>query len=424
MQRWQRELNIVIGLLIPTLLVSVFFGHLTELLLAVTLFLLIKQTISINRLERWLSQGGVGERADFKGIWGDIYYHLYKIRRSQKRRKKKLGKMLDRFRKSTDALPDAVVVLGSYGEIEWSNKIAHDFLGLKKSDNGHRIPNLVRHPLFIQYLKDQDYRQKISIPSPVNENLILQIGIVPYGNGLRLLMAQDITHLKAIERMRTDFVANVSHELRTPLTVLRGYLETLQEMENGPSVYIRSFQNMSAQTERMQMLIDDLLLLARLESKAKKSECVQIADLLGQVCHESDLLEKDERRVTLSLQSTANLRGDALELRGAFSNLLGNALKYSPPRSPVHVRWDNLPDGSVYLEVEDFGQGIASNEIPRITERFYRADVKRNQKIAGTGLGLAIVKHVLVRHDAKLEIESQLGKGSRFRCVFPKQRLC
>lgn len=424
MQRWQREIAWAIGLLMPALLLSIFIGHLSHLLLAITLSLLIRQTQNVNKLERWLSQGGQGERPGSKGIWGDIYYHLYKIRKSQKRRKKKLGKMLDSFRKSTDALPDAVVVLGEHAEIEWSNKIAHDFLGLKKSDKGQRIPNLVRHPLFIQYLKEQNYQHKISIPSPVNENVTLQIGIVPYGIGLRLLMAQDITHLKNIERMRTDFVANVSHELRTPLTVLRGYLETLQEMDDGSDLYSRSFKNMAAQTERMQMLIDDLLLLARLESKGKKSECVPIAELLGQVCQESDLLEKDERRVTLTIDSQANIRGDMLELRSAFSNLLTNALKYSPAHTAVKVVWRDLADGGVYFEVEDFGQGIAATDIPRITERFYRAEIKRNQKIVGTGLGLAIVKHVLVRHDAKLEIESQLGQGSRFRCLFPRQRIC
>lgn len=424
MQGWRREISIAIALLIPAVLLSIFVGHLTLFLLLITLFLYVKQIVSINKLERWLSLGGVGKRPDFKGIWGEIYYHLYKIRKSQKRRKKKLGKMLDSFRKSTSALPDAIVVLNSYGEIEWSNKVAHDFLGLKKSDIGQRIPNLVRHPVFIHYLKDQDYQQKICIPSPVNENLFLQIGIVPYGAGLRLMMAQDITHQRNIERMRTDFVANVSHELRTPITVLRGYLETLQEMDGGTSPYTRSFQNMAAQTERMKMLIDDLLLLARLESKAKKFECVKIPELLGQVCQESDLLERDERRVELVVGSNIDLRGDMEELRSAFSNLLLNAMKYSPPDSPVKVSWREQADGSVCFEVEDFGEGISSTDIPRITERFYRAEVKRNQKIAGTGLGLAIVKHVLVRHDARLEIESQLGKGSRFRCVFPRQRIC
>jgi two-component system phosphate regulon sensor histidine kinase PhoR len=224
--------------------------------------------------------------------------------------------------------------------------------------------------------------------------------------------------------MRTDFVVNVSHELRTPLTVLKGYLETLQGMDNVPGVYFRSFQNMATQTQRMQLLIDDLLLLARLETKPKKSDCVNITELLKQICRESDLLEKDERRVELTIHADSKIQGDEEELRSAFTNLLVNALKYSPADKPVLVNWHLNPEGGMYLEVEDFGEGISSSDIPRITERFYRAEVKRNRKIIGTGLGLSIVKHVLVRHDAKLEIESQLGKGSRFRCVFPANRRC
>ncbi len=424
MQRWQREINSVIALLAFALPLGYFTGYLTLILLVIVTILLIRQTLHINALEHWLSRGAFGDQREQKGIWGDIYYHIWKIKKTEKKRKKKLSRMIDRFRTSTDALPDAAVVLGSYGEIEWTNKAAREVLGLKKTDKGQRIPNLIRTPLFIQYLKSNDYRQKISIPSPVNENIILQISIVPYGAGLRLLLAQDITHLKNIERMRTDFVANVSHELRTPLTVLRGYLETLQEMDNVPNIYFRSFQNMATQTERMQLLIDDLLLLARLETKAKISEPVAVPDLLKQICQESDLLEKDERRVELSLSTDAHLQGDEDELRSAFTNLIVNALKYSPADKPVKVGWHKIDGNGVYLEVEDFGEGIAAADIPRVTERFYRVEVKRNRKINGTGLGLAIVKHVLVRHDAKLEINSQLGKGSRFRCLFPAKRLC
>lgn len=424
MERWKREINIVIGLVLPALVLSYFVGHLSDMLLIIAVALLIKQTMAINDLEQWLSRGAFRDYKDRKGIWGDIYYHLWKIKKTDKKRKKKLSRMIDQFRKSTDALPDAAVVLGEYAEIEWINKAAQDVLGLKKSDKGQRIPNLIRAPQFIEYLKAHDYRQKICISSPVNESLILQISIVPYGAGLRLLVAQDVTQIKNMERMRTDFVANVSHELRTPLTVLKGYLETLQEMDNLPASYARSFKSMSTQAERMQNLIDDLLLLARLETKPKQFECVYMHDLLEQICKESDLLEKDERRIELNMTTDANLLGDAQELQSAFTNLLVNALKYSPATSPVKVGWHKKQDGSVFLEIEDFGEGISATEIPRITERFYRADAKRNQKVMGTGLGLAIVKHVLVRHDAKLEIDSQLGKGSRFRCWFGPRRAC
>lgn len=424
MQRWRREIGITLTWVLLALLASYFIGHLSHMLLAITVVLLIKQTLAINELEKWLGRGMFRDYHQRKGIWGDIYYHLWKANRSDKKRKKRLSKMLDQFRTSTDALPDAAVVLGEHGEIEWTNKAAREVLGLKKSDKGQRIPNLIRAPQFIQYLKLNDYRQKIFIPSPVNDATTLQIRIVPYGAGLRLLMAQDVTQIKNIERMRTDFVANVSHELRTPLTVLKGYLETLQDMDDIPPVFERSLQNMRTQTDRMQHLIDDLLLLARLETQAKKSECVNMRQLLEQICHESDLLEKDERRIELSITTDANLRGDKQELQSAFSNLLVNAMKYSPANSPVKVGWHQNADASTYFEVEDFGEGISSHDILRITERFYRAEVKRSHKINGTGLGLAIVKHVMVRHDAKLEVDSQLGVGSRFRCLFPPQRAC
>ncbi|MGY6275955.1 phosphate regulon sensor histidine kinase PhoR [Methylomonas sp. MgM2] len=424
MERWKKEIGTAIALLSLALVLSVFIGHLSEMSLLIVTFMLIQQTRAVNEFERWLSQGAFRDNRNRKGIWEDIYYHIWKIKKTDKKRKKKLSRMIERFRRSTDALPDAAVVLGEHAEIEWTNRAAREVLGLKKSDKGQRIPNLVRNPQFVEYLKANDYHQKICIPSPVNEGIILQISIVPYGIGMRLLLAQDVTQIKKMERMRTDFVANVSHELRTPLTVLKGYVETLQELEDLPTSYARSFASMATQTERMQNLIDDLLLLTRLETKEKKNECVNMQNLLQQICKESDLLEKDERRIELNLTTDANLYGDTQELQSAFTNLLVNALKYSPVGSPVKVGWHQNANGSLYLEVEDFGEGISPADIPRITERFYRAEVKRKQKITGTGLGLAIVKHVLMRHDAKLEIDSQLGKGSLFRCVFSAERIC
>lgn len=424
MQRWQREISIALSLTAPALVLAYFIGHLSTLLLIITTFLFIRQTLAISELEKWLSRGAFGDMRHKKGIWGDIYYHLWKLKKTEKKRKKKLSRMVEQFRTSTDALPDAAVVMGRYGEIEWSNRACRNVLGLKKSDKGQRVPNLIRNPAFVQYLKSNDYSQKITIPSPVNENQILQISITPYGEGLRLLLAQDVTTLKNIERMRTDFVANVSHELRTPLTVLKGYLETLVEIDGGDTHYSKSFHNMAEQTERMNALIDDLLLLSRLETKHRHTECVDAPHLIEQLCQESRLPSKDIGRIELTMDSDARLMGDETELHSAFSNLISNALKYSSTDKPVKVRWQNDAEVGVFLEVEDFGEGISSSEIPRITERFYRADVKRNQKINGTGLGLAIVKHVMARHDGKLEIHSQLGKGSRFRCWFPTNRIC
>ncbi len=423
MNRWTREIKIVSFWLIMAIVTSLFIGHLTILLLLLAVVLLIRQSLLINKLERNLSVGYLTDNKQAKGIWEEIYLHLYKIRKRQKQSKKKLSKMLERFHRSTDALPDAAVVLGKHDEIEWSNKAARQILGLRKKDRGQRIINLLRTPVFIQYLLSRDYKDPITIPSPLTDEALLQIKIVPYGAGQRLLLANDITHLRKLEQMRKDFAVNVSHELRTPLTVLKGYLETLKEQPAPRPFYTRCFEKMALQTERMQSLIDDLLLLTRLETREKHQDCVDIPKLLRQICHEGQIIGKNAQRIQLNIRCTDNLLGDEQELRSAFSNLLVNALKYSPADKPVIVTWSRR-DKYLCLSVEDQGEGIAQADIPRITERFYRVDRNRSKKIQGTGLGLSIVKHVLVRHDAQLKIESQLGKGSHFYCLFPLSHRC
>ncbi|MGZ8164915.1 MAG: phosphate regulon sensor histidine kinase PhoR [Methylobacter sp.] len=424
MNAWQKEISIVLLLLIIVSVLGGLTGLFQPMLFILLLFLLIYQVYQISRFEKWISMGGRGQYPEIKGIWEEIYYHVYRIKKNEKKRKKKLGKMIDQFRKSTEALPDAAVVLGGNDEIEWENKAAREVLGLKQSDKGQRIPNLIRFPEFISYLRSGNYNEAVIIPSPVDDRITLEVRIVAYGAGLRLLLAQDVTQLKKMERMRKDFVANVSHELRTPLTVLKGYLETLQDMDDGNSPLLTtSFKEMQAQTERMQHLVDDLLLLTRLETQQKKPQCINIPDLLSQICKESDTLENADRRIELTLQSDAHIFGEEQELRSAFTNLLSNALKYSQEDSVVKVRWFQSND-TIVLEIEDQGEGIAAADIPRVTERFYRCEVKRSRKINGTGLGLAIVKHVLMRHDAKLNIVSELGKGSCFSCYFPVTRLC
>jgi two-component system phosphate regulon sensor histidine kinase PhoR len=424
MNAWQKEIGIVLLLLMAVSVVGGLTGLFLPMLFILILFLLIYQVCQISRFEKWISTGGRGQYPKTKGIWEEIYYHVYRIKKNEKRRKKKLGKMIDQFRKSTEALPDAAVVLGGNDEIEWENKAAREVLGLKQSDKGQRIPNLIRFPEFISYLRSGNYNEAVIIPSPVDDRISLEVRVVAYGAGLRLLLAQDVTQLKKMERMRKDFVANVSHELRTPLTVLKGYLETLQDMDDGNSpLSTTSFKEMQGQTERMQHLVDDLLLLTRLETQQKKPQCINVPDLLSQICKEGDTLENANRRIELTLASDAHIFCEEQELRSAFTNLLGNALKYSHEDSIVKVRWYQSKD-TIVLEIEDQGEGIAAADIPRVTERFYRCEVKRNRKVNGTGLGLAIVKHVLMRHDAKLNIVSKLGKGSCFSCHFPVTQVC
>jgi len=421
---WHREIITVFLLLLVTTVVGVMTKLFMPLLFLLMLAIIMRQVVQITRFEKWISTGGRGRAPKMSGIWEEIYYHIYRLKKNDKRRKKKLSKMINQFRQSTEALPDAAVVLGIHDEIDWANKAARDVFGLKASDKGQRIPNLIRFPEFIQYLKAEDYRECVILPSPVDHHMTLQVRIVPYGAGLRLLLAQDVTQLKKMERMRKDFVANVSHELRTPLTVLKGYLETLQDLDDEQSPLLTtSFQQMQGQTERMQHLVDDLLLLTRLETQQKKSQCVDVPELLSQICKEGDALENAERRIQLTLESTAHIMGDEQELRSAFTNLLGNALKYSPGDSVVKVRWYQTKT-AIILVVDDQGEGIEKANIPKITERFYRVETKRLKKVNGTGLGLAIVKHVLMRHDADLIITSKIGEGSSFCCRFPTARIC
>jgi two-component system phosphate regulon sensor histidine kinase PhoR len=422
MSVWQKELTTLLLLLIPVTLIGWMTGLFLVWLLLLTLGILIYQLIQISHFEKWLSSGATKPYPKSSGIWEEIYYHVYRFKKNDKKRKKKLSKMIDQFRQSTEALPDAAVVLGANDEIEWTNKAARDVFGLQQSDKGQRIPNLVRFPEFIRYINSGNYDEPVTVPSPVNNHIILSVRIVPYGAGLRLLIAQDVTQIKIMERMRKDFVANVSHELRTPLTVLKGYLETLQDMDDGESpILTGSFHQMQGQTERMQHLVDDLLLLTRLESQQKKAVCVDMPELLHEICQEADSLSVG--RITLSLETNGNIMGDEQELRSAFTNLLSNALKYSPDDSMVNVRWYANQEGCT-LAVKDQGEGIAKIDICRVTERFYRVETKRHKKVNGTGLGLAIVKHVLMRHDAQLSIDSELGKGSCFSCHFSLKRVC
>ncbi len=424
MNRWSWEKKQFFTLLFAALIVGFFIGHLLELFFLVVLGLWIRQIILIDRLERWLAQGAIGDNKKIKGIWGNIYYHFYKLKKKQKNNKKKLGKVLMRYRKSTDALPDAAVVLGDYGRVEWINIAARKVLHLKKADIGSRITNIIRVPEFVQYFNTGDYHQKICITSPADENNILEITIVPYGSGMRLLIAQDITQIRRVETMRKDFVANVSHELRTPLTVLKGYLETLRDMDDGESVYSRSLEQMDVQTQHMEHLVDDLLMLIRLETTKRITECVNVPELLNELCCNVEITENSLQRINLRLACEAKILGEKSELRSAVTNLIVNALKYSPDDAKVNVVWRLNDPGEACLSVEDSGEGIPAAEIPRLTERFYRVDVQRDHKVNGTGLGLAIVKHVLARHDARLEVESQLGRGSCFNVIFSGERLC
>ena len=420
---WRSELSFIVLALLVGAFAGKLFHHPALILWFGLLIYLARHLLYANRLLGWLRGGRVGELPQGDGVWEEIYYLIYRLRRRNKRRKKQLVRMLERFRTATAALPDATVVLGPRDQIDWFNEAAERLLGLRRGDIGQKIGNLLRNPKFAHHLQHADYRSTVAIPSPVAEWMQLEIRIVPYGEDLRLLVAQDVTQLRYMERVRTDFVANVSHELRTPLTVLKGYLETLGDSAGAfPESHGKVFRRMEEQTVRMQNLVDGLLSLTRLESSSHPvaQRRVNVAALLHSVCEECRLLADPSIPVTLAIESEANLLGSESELRSAFSNLVVNAVKYGAPDGRVTVRWRDEDPGAC-LEVEDTGPGIAPEHLPRLTERFYRVDVEGSK--SGSGLGLAIVKHVLARHGAELTVESSPGRGSCFRCRFHGNRV-
>src|SRR5512134_862771 len=328
-------------------------------------------------------------------------------------------------------MPDGVLVLGADDHIVWANATAERYYGLDaRRDAGQPILNLVRNPDFVAYLKSGAFGQPFTLRLARGEELVLSLRIVPYGQDEKLLLARDITQWERLETMRRDFVANVSHELKTPLTVVSGFLETIADgtvrVEESRGKQVLGL--MRTQTDRMLRLIEDLLTLSALESSAQPAREAAIDGhrLLGGIAEEARALSAGRHAVQLRLGPRATLWGDEHEMRSAITNLVSNAIRYTPRDGRITIEWarhEGAGGGEGWIAVEDTGIGIEPHHIPRLTERFYRVDTSRSRDTGGTGLGLAIVKHVLTRHQARLDVTSEIGKGSRFAAVFPPRRV-
>ena len=378
---------------------------------------------NLYRLERWYHTRQRFHPPAAGGVWGEVFHDIYQLQQRNRKRKRKLARMLARFNEFTSAMPDAIVVLGEDDQIEWLNKAAQHHLGLNpKQDVGQRIDNLVRHPRFANFLTRGDYRKTLELPSPMDTQRTLSVRIVPYGNRRRLLVVRDITRLKHLERVRQDFIANVSHELRTPLTVVAGYLENMADAGDECSQrWGKSIDQMQGQSRRMIRIVEDLLTLSRLEADDAPplQDVVAVPAILAAIRDEAIALSGEAgHEISLEADRSLWLRGGEKALYGVFSNLVFNAVQYTPPGSAIHIHWYKKND-HLYLDVQDSGMGISAQHLPRLTERFYRVDPGRSREHGGTGLGLAIVKHGLERHGGRLEIDSRVGEGSLFRCVFP-----
>ena len=428
-QNWHgtliRHMLLLITVCLLVGLISGHYGWSLALGLAVYLGWTLKQML---RLHHWLQEHKPDEPPpDGYGLWGEIFDSIYHLQRRDQRVRGRLQAVIDRVQESTAALRDAVIMLDSEGNLEWWNRAAETLLGLKTpQDSGQPVTNLVRHPRFKEYFEQENYIEPLEIPSPISDRLRLQLYITRYGNNEHLMLVRDVTRIHQLEQMRKDFVANVSHELRTPLTVIAGYLETLLDnVEDVNPRWSRALQQMQQQGSRMQTLLNDLLLLAKLEATDYPSDNQPVAvdALLQSIKGDAQALSgQRNQRITLDAQPGLSLKGSEAELRSAFSNLVFNAVKYTQDEGNIRIRWWADEQGA-HLSVQDSGIGIDAKHLPRLTERFYRVDSSRASNTGGTGLGLAIVKHVLLRHRGRLEISSVPGHGSTFTCHFAPVQL-
>lgn len=420
---WLSELWRVLVLALVALGVGFAVGYPAVALLIIALGYLAWHLYHIERLYSWVAGKRRFNSLESYGVWDEIYHALTRLQQRYTQRKRRMQRLLHRFQETASAMPDAAVVLRERGEIEWWNDAAGQYLGLRHpTDVGQRIANLVRHPQFSDFMQAADFSAAIEFPAPHNPNLMLEIRIVPYGRQHQLMLARDTTRLHKLEQVRRDFVANVSHELRTPLTVMQGYLETLRDADD-PALqkWSPALDSMMQQATRMSHMVEDLLLLSRLEMEhiVPRTEEVAVADLLANIVAEARVLSGTQQHmISLVADEALRITGAPHELRGACANLIFNAVRYTPAGGRIDIAWQR--DGAhAVLTVADNGIGIAPQHISRLTERFYRVDPDRSRASGGTGLGLAIVKHVLQRHDAILQITSEVDKGSIFVCRFP-----
>lgn len=422
-----REIWTLAGIALASLVLGAITGR-YFIVAAIGFGLYIAATLRhLYRLHQWLRHRDGREIPDAGGLWGDVFNEFRKLVKQSGQREDQLTDMLTRFQSAAAAMPDGVVIVSESDEIEWANPSAATLLGIHfPRDTGMRLGNLLRDPELAEYLERHELAEPLELPSPANAELTVALQIIPFGSHRKLLLARDITRLVRLEQMRRIFVANVSHEMRTPLTVLTGFLETLRDMKHvRPEELAKHMNTMYDQATRMQRLVDDLLMLSRLETAPPRrhDEVVDVPALLAGLKEQAELLSGEARhRITLEAQPGLRLLGSREELHSAFSNLINNAVRYTPAGGEIALRWWADADGARF-SVRDTGEGIAPEHIPHLTERFYRVDTARSRASGGTGLGLSIVKHVLLRHDARLDIESEIGKGSTFICAFPAHRV-
>ena len=357
------------------------------------------------------------------GVWNELDRLLYRGQSEMRMRKRRLLDMLRAYRAAAAALPDAVVVVDRNTQrVQWFNKAATTLLGLQHSDLGAAVGERL-HSLSLSHwlAAGRNAEPMLDAASPVDPDLRLNLRLIPYSDEHWLLVARDVSKMLRLEQVRQDFVANVSHELRTPLTVIHGYLDMLDPTDFPEWAPILA--EMQRQSQRMTQLVEDLLTLSRLEAQdSLPDESVAMSSMLATLKHEAEALSQHRHTLLVQDEAGCDLWGSNKELHSAFSNLVSNAVRYTPVGGTITLRFYREGEGAV-LAVRDTGYGIPQAHLPRITERFYRVSTSRSRESGGTGLGLSIVKHVLNLHQARLEIESEVGNGSTFSIHFIPERV-
>jgi two-component system phosphate regulon sensor histidine kinase PhoR len=422
---WRRQLWRVVFFYTPFALVGWLIDHLPLCLLVAAVCHLGWHYRFQKRLSDWLWHDRSLVPPSGSGSWEYIFNGIYKLQQRHRARRRELAGLIRRFREGAEALPDAAVVFRTDGSILWCNRLAEQLLGFRwPEDSGQHIGNLIRNPAFNAYLGKGAYDEPLEMHSPINEEKFLEFRIMPYTSDQAMLVVRDVTRLRSLEKTRKHFVSNVSHELRTPLTVLKGYLEMTAEMAEeplSPAMWAKAHRVMMEQTIRMDNLVNQLLMLSRIEAAptVDLSYLVDMPAMLGLLEQEARALSGDRaHQIEFMVQPDLLVRGDQEQMRSAVSNLVYNAIHYTPAGRKITVEWRKQGAMALFA-VSDEGEGIAPEHLARLTERFYRVDKARSRHTGGSGLGLAIVKHALSHHDCQLDIESRVGLGSRFSFLIP-----
>lgn len=394
--------------------------------LLILAYSLLSSYINQARLDVFVKGAGISSLTGFGAAWSEIFFRLQRIISGLRKDIEQVERQHKRFIEAFQASPNGIVMLDDQDQIEWCNAIAEQFLGIQfKRDALQRIHHIVRKPEFVQYMINRQFEEPVVLEKMGSaSSLILRLQVFPFSENRRLILIQDITDLSKAEAMRRDFVANVSHEMRTPLTVMMGFLETVQTLELPPEQKAQYLEMMMDQGKRMKNLVEDLLTLANLEANTQPApmNSISMSYLMSLIKNDAYALSQGKHSLNFDLKTPCNLLGEEREVLSAFSNLVSNAIRYTPNVGSVSATWSVNAAGEGEFTVTDTGPGISPEHIPRLTERFYRVDRSRSRETGGTGLGLAIVKHVANRHQANLVIESTPGRGSTFILRFPPVR--